>query len=228
MGRLLRGRVCGARLHNGRELLIRARSFVLSLIQVTADPGDNHLNGHWRERSTMIGRTGTFGAAGLAWRHRRPAYVGWISIFVLAHDAICPDESKAKDPATPELTAPAQGALPEADAAAHSKDWQGQSSPTTGAQSGRGWQPEYDPNAPPGPYGGSVEETTSAPATSASGQVPTQPTCMTASGVAGPCLQPGVPYVAGTPRMSRGYARPYGVHRAQPRVMDNGGGGGRN
>jgi hypothetical protein len=105
MGRLLRGRVCGARLHNGRELLNRARSFVLSLIRVTADPGDNHLNGHWRERSTMIGRTGTFGAAGLAWRHRRPAYVGWISIFVLAHDAICPDESKAKDPATPELRA---------------------------------------------------------------------------------------------------------------------------
>ena len=153
---------------------------------------------------------------------------GGISIFVLAHDAICPDEPKAKDLATPETTAPAQGALPEADAAAHGKDWQGQSSPATGAQSGRGWQPEYDPNAPPGPYGGSAEETTSAPATSASGHVPIQPTCITASGVAGPCLQPGVPYVAGTPRMPRGYARPYGAYRAQPRVMDNGGGGGRN
>jgi hypothetical protein len=43
MGRLLRGRVWGARLHNGREQLIRARSFVLPLIQVTADPGDDHI-----------------------------------------------------------------------------------------------------------------------------------------------------------------------------------------
>jgi hypothetical protein len=173
------------------------------------------LNNDWLDSDLWRGGSGlSLSSAGLCWvdQHLRSS-----------HDAICTDESKAKDLATPEITAPAQGPLPEADAAAHGKDWQGQSSPTTGAQSGRGWQPEYDPNAPPGPYGGSAEETTSAPATSASGQMPIQPTCMT-----GPCLQPGMPYVAGTPRMPRGYARPYGAYRAQPRVMDNGGGGGRN
>lgn len=41
-------------------------------------------------------------------------------------------------------------------------------------------------------------------------------------------LGPKMPYVAGTPRMPRGYARPYGAYRAQPRLMHTDGGGGRN
>ena len=51
---------------------------------------------------------------------------------------------------------------------------------------------------------------------------------MTAFGVTAPCPRPGVPYGVETPRMPRGYAQPYGVHGSQPRVKDNGGGGGRN
>jgi hypothetical protein len=153
-----------------------------------------------------------FGAACLTRRYRWIAYVGCIGF--LAHDAIWP--AKAKDPATP--VAPVNDALP--DTAAHGKD--GQSSTSTGAQMGRGWQPDYDPNAPAGPYG--TEETTpTAPATPAPGRVPVDPTCITASGLAGPCPSPG-----GASRMPRGYARPYGAYRATPRGMDNGGGGGRN
>jgi hypothetical protein len=168
----------------------------------------------------------TFGLAWLIWRYRWLAHVGWISIFVLAQDAMWPDEPRAKDPAIPEISAPSKSAPPAADTAVHGEDRQGQSSTTTGAQIGRGWQPEYDPSAPAGPYGGSTEEATStAPPGSVPGRVPPQQTCVT-PGVAGPCLQPRAPNMAA--RMQRGYARPNGAYRAEPRVMDNGGGGGRN
>lgn len=171
-----------------------------------------------------------FGATSLICRHRWLTHVGWISLFVLAHDAIWPEEAKAKDlatPATPEIAA-SPNAIPEANRTVHGKDWQGQPSTSTGAQIGRGWQPEYDPTAPAGPYGGSTEEATpTAPSGSVPGRV-LEPTCMTAFGVTAPCPRPGVPYGVETPRMPRGYAQPYGVHGSQPRVKDNGGGGGRN
>ena len=158
----------------------------------------------------------TFGAACLIRCYRWIACVGCIGI--LAPDAIWP--AKAKDPATAEITTPVKNALP--DTAVHGND--GQSSTTTGAQIGRGWQPDYDPNAPPGPYGGSAEGATpTAPATPVPGRLPVNPTCITAFGVAGPCPPPGR-----ASRMPRGYARPNGAYRVTPRGMDNGGGGGRN
>jgi hypothetical protein len=168
----------------------------------------------------------TFGLACLIWRYRWLAHVGWISIFVLAQVAMWPDEPKAKDPTIPEISAPAKSAPPGSDTAVHGEDQHGRSS--TGAQIGRGWQPEYDPNAPAGPYGGNTEEATpTAPPGSLPGRVPSQQTCVT-SAVAGPCPQPGAPYMAGAPRMPPGYAGPNGAYRARPRVMDNRGGGGRN
>jgi len=144
---------------------------------------------------------------------------------------MCPGELIAKDPdipagAAPSVTTPPEDKV-EGEMAEPEADRQGPSSTTAGPPRGRGWEPEYDANAPPGPYGGLTEETP-APTVSSPGRTPAQSTCVTASGAVAPCAQPSLPYVVGPPRMAPGYAPGFGAYRVRPRGIDNRGGGGRN